>query len=251
MAAEIRIGTSGWHYKHWLGNFYPEKLPASKMLAYYYEQFDTVEINNSFYMLPKFETMQGWREATPKNFRFAVKASRFITHNKKLKDPQNALDKFLPRAEALGEKLGPILFQLPPAWRVNTERLAEFLEALPRYHSYTFEFREPSWISDPVVKILQDYNAAFCIYDIGGYHSPIHVTANWAYVRLHGPGNKYQGSYSPEALGKWAAQIREWSTNLKAVYVYFDNDQAGYAAQNALTLREMLGLSVKKTPRAA
>ena len=149
------------------------------------------------------------------------------------------MDKFLPRAEALGEKLGPILFQLPPSWRVNAERLTEFLEALPRYHRYTFEFREQSWICDEVSQILKKYNAAFCIYDIGGFHSPIQLTADWAYVRLHGPGNKYQGSYGKEVLDEWAGRIREWSRTLRAIYVYFDNDQAGYAAQNALTLREM------------
>lgn len=249
--AEIRIGTSGWHYKHWLGNFYPQKLPASKMLAYYYEHFDTVEINNSFYMLPKFETMYAWRDATPRNFRFAVKASRFLTHNKKLKDPQNALDNFLPRAEALGKKLGPILFQLPPSWRINAERLTEFLEALPRYHRYTFEFREQSWICDEICRILKQYNAAFCVYDIGGFHSPIHVTADWAYIRLHGPGKKYRGSYSNEVLAEWAERIGNWSNSLKAIYVYFDNDQAGYAAQNALALKKMVGLSQKHMPGAA
>jgi len=251
LPAEIRIGTSGWHYKHWLGNFYPQKLPASKMLAYYYEHFDTVEVNNSFYMLPKFETMHAWRDATPVNFQFAVKASRFLTHNKKLKDPQNALDNFLPRAEALGKKLGPILFQLPPSWRINAERLTEFLEALPRYHRYTFEFREQSWICDEICQILKQYNAAFCIYDIGGFHSPIQVTADWTYVRLHGPGKKYQGSYSEQVLDEWAERIRNWSANLKAIYVYFDNDQAGYAAQNALTLRKMVGFRQTILPTAA
>jgi uncharacterized protein YecE (DUF72 family) len=250
LSAEIRIGTSGWHYKHWLGNFYPAGLPASKMLSYYYQHFDTVELNNAFYMLPKFETMRAWRDATPDNFRFAVKASGFLTHNKKLKEPENALDKFLPRAEALGEKLGPILFQLPPAWRVDLQRLEDFLSALPRYHRYTFEFREPSWICDDVCQILRRYNAAFCIYDIAGYQSPLHVTADWTYVRLHGPGNKYQGSYSDEVLRKWAAQIREWSKQLQAVYVYFDNDQSGYAAKNAATLKRMVG-SGRKNLQAA
>ena len=220
------------------------------MLAYYDEHFNTVEINNSFYMLPKFESMHAWRDATPPNFRFAVKASRFLTHNQKLKDPQNALDKFLPRAEALGKKLGPILFQLPPSWRVNTERLTKFLEALPLYHRYTFEFREQSWICDEVSEILKQYNAAFCIYDIGGFHSPIHVTADWAYVRLHGPGNEYQGNYSRGILNEWAARIRGWSKTLKAIYVYFDNDQAGYAAQNALTLRGLVNKS-QPLPTAA
>src|ERR1051326_3456618 len=156
--ANIRIGTSGWHYKHSIGKFYPEKFPASKMLAYYYGKFDTVEINNSFYMLPKIETLSAWREATPRNFEFAIKASRFLTHNKKLKEPEHALNNFLPRAEALGEKLGPILFQLPPKWRLNLDRLEEFLEALPTYHRYTFEFREPSWLVQPVYDLLQKHN---------------------------------------------------------------------------------------------
>ncbi len=238
--ANIRIGTSGWHYKHWMGKFYPEKFPASKMLAYYYGKFDTVEINNSFYMLPKIETLSAWREATPRNFEFAIKASRFLTHNKKLKEPENALNNFLPRAEALGKKLGPILFQLPPKWGINVERLSEFLEALPKYHRYTFEFRELSWLTDHVYELLRKHNAAFCIYELAGYHSPLEITADWAYVRLHGPGGKYQGSYSAKVLQEWAERIAEWRSKLRSIYLYFDNDQAGYAASNALTLKKMV-----------
>lgn len=241
MSAAIRIGTSGWHYKHWLGSFYPEKLACSKMLAHYYETFDTVEINNSFYMLPKIETLKKWRDCTPANFEFAIKASRFLTHNKKLKDPENALNNFLPRAEALGEKLGPILFQFPPKWRLNLERLSEFLQALPTYHRYTFEFREPSWLVQPVFDLLRKHNAAFCIYELGGFHSPIEITADWAYIRLHGPGGRYQGSYSDAALRGWAKRIADWQA-LRKIYVYFDNDQAGYAAQNALALRKLVGI---------
>jgi uncharacterized protein YecE (DUF72 family) len=240
MIANIRIGTSGWHYKHWVGKFYPEKFAASKMLAYYYERFGSVEINNSFYMLPKIETLGCWRDATPKNFEFAIKASRFLTHNKKLKEPENALNNFLPRAEALGEKLGPILFQLPPKWRLNLDRLTEFLAALPAYHSYTFEFREPSWLTPPVYDLLRKHNAAFCIYELAGFHSPIEVTADWTYIRLHGPGGKYQGSYSDEILATWADRVIAWSKHLRSIYVYFDNDQAGYAAFNALTLKRMV-----------
>ena len=238
--ANIRIGTSGWHYKHWVASFYPAKCPASKMLAHYYERFDTVEINNSFYMLPKTETLRCWRDATPKDFEFAIKASRFLTHNKKLKEPENALDNFLPRAEALGEKLGPILFQLPPKWRMNLDRLAEFLDALPTYHRYTFEFREPSWLNRQVYELLRKHNAAFCIYELAGFHSPIEITADWTYLRLHGPGNKYQGSYSDKTLREWAQRIVEWNATLKSCYVYFDNDQAGYAAQNALKLKKLV-----------
>jgi len=243
--ANIRIGTSGWHYKHWIGNFYPAKFPASKMLAYYDKRFDSVEINNSFYMLPKIETLSAWRNATPPNFEFAIKASRFLTHNKKLKEPENALNNFLPRAEDLGWKLGPILFQLPPKWGINLDRLWEFLQALPKYHRYTFEFREPSWLQDSTYELLKRHNAAFCIYELAGFHSPIEITADWAYVRLHGPGGKYQGSYSQAVLQVWAKRICDWSRRLRAIYVYFDNDQAGFAAANALTLKQMVDSKLK------
>lgn len=240
-ACEIRIGCSGWHYKHWVGRFYPAKTPASKMLDYYLQHFDTVELNNSFYKLPDAKTFECWRGATPRDFRFSVKASRFITHNKKLKEPENALDNFLPRAEALGRKLGPILFQLPPRWRINLARMEEFLSALPRDHRYTFEFREPSWETEHTYALLRRFNAAYCIYQLAGYHTPIHLTADWTYIRLHGPTeHKYQGSYSTAELNAWARRIREWSRDLKAIYVYFDNDDSAYAAHNAIELKRMV-----------
>jgi len=211
------------------------------MLDYYVQHLDTVELNNSFYRLPTPQAFDCWREATPPNFVFAVKASRFLTHNKKLKDPQNALDNLLPRAVRLKNKLGPVLFQLPPKWRVNLERLHNLLAVLPRDLRYTFEFREPSWITEEVNETLRRFNAAFCIYELAGYQSPLSVTADFAYVRLHGPEpGKYQGSYSPSRLRNWARQIEKWAQALKAVYLYFDNDQAGYAAQNALALKRMV-----------
>lgn len=241
MACDIRIGTSGFHYKHWKGPFYPEKCPASKMLDHYLEHFDTVELNNSFYRLPEASAFDCWREATPGNFIFAVKASRFITHNKKLKDPENALDNLLPRAAHLGPKLGPILFPLPPHWKVNPERLTNLLEILPRDVRYAFEFRELSWINSEIDAILKKFNAAFCIYELAGYHSPLHVTADFTYVRLHGPAaGKYQGSYSNDKLREWADQIKRWSRQLHAIYLYFDNDQLGYAAANAITLKSLV-----------
>src|SRR5947207_1717748 len=135
------IGASGWHYKHWRGPFYDAGLPGSRMLAEYIRHFDTVELNNTFYRLPTEEALTSWRDSTPANFLFAVKASRFITHNKKLSDPQSALEKFMPKVEILGRKLGPILFQLPPAWKVNPDRLEAFLAILPRRHRYAFELR--------------------------------------------------------------------------------------------------------------
>lgn len=210
------------------------------MLQYYLRHFDTVEVNNSFYRLPPPGMFSEWRASTPPNFCFAVKASRFLTHNKKLKDPENALENFLPRAEELREKLGPILFQLPPNWRCNAERLEKFLQALPRTHRYAFEFREPSWHCAEVLEILRKYNAAYCIYELAGFLTENEITADWTYIRLHGPGGKYQGSYSDDSLKIWAGQILEWEKTLHAAYIYFDNDQAGYAAENAQRLKRFV-----------
>lgn len=242
MSAEIRIGTSGWHYKHWLGTFYPERWPASKMLAYYQERFDTVEINNSFYRLPPENAVLDWRASTPDKFCFAVKGSRFLTHMKKLVDPAAGLEKFFSRADLLAEKLGPILFQLPPNWEVNLGRLGGFLDALPSWHRYAFEFRNPTWNTPELFGLLRERNVAYCPFHLAGYQSPIEITADFTYIRLHGPGGKYQGSYDETALETWAQRIRTWREALKAVYVYFDNDDSGYAARDALRLREMLGL---------
>ena len=236
----VHIGTSGWHYKHWRGPFYPQELAAARMLEFYVGRFDTVELNNSFYKLPSMETFANWRRSTPAGFCFAVKASRFLTHSKKLKDPENALQNFLPRAEALKEKLGPILFQLPPRWRVNVERLRDFLQVLPPRHRYAFEFREPSWNTQAVYETLRRYNAAYCIFELDCFQSPREITADFTYVRLHGPGGKYQGCYSGSTLRQWAEGIAAWS-GLRAIYIYFDNDQSGYAARNALELKRLLG----------
>ncbi len=240
MPAQIRIGTSGWHYKHWLGPVYPPGLSASKMLAWYQERFDTVEINNSFYRLPSPAALDQWRTTTSPGFCFAVKGSRFLTHMKKLKDPEPGLEKFFSRIDRLGEKLGPIVFQLPPNWEINLERLEHFLEALQRAHRYAFEFRNPTWNTAAVLKLLQRRSAAKCLFHLAGYESPVEVTTDFVYVRLHGPGGKYQGSYDDSALKKWAERIQEWRQRLKAIYIYFDNDQRGYAAHNALRLRELV-----------
>ena len=240
--AEIRIGTSGYHYKHWVGRYYPAGTRPAQMLELYRRDFDTVELNNTFYQLPKESTFDAWRDNTPPDFLYAVKGSRFITHMIKLKDARRGLDNFLPRAERLGTKLGPILWQLPPGWKVNVERLDEFLSLLPREHRYAFELRNPTWMTDAVYEVLRKYDAAFCIYELAGYHSPIEISADWTYIRLHGPTHfKYQGSYSDEQLAQWAARIKTWSRRMKAIYVYFDNDDSAYAVDNALTLRRMLG----------
>ncbi|HEY1800499.1 MAG TPA: DUF72 domain-containing protein [Terriglobales bacterium] len=241
MACDIRIGTSGYHYKHWRGPFYPASISPGKMLDFYAERFDTVELNNSFYRLPTEAAFDDWRTSTPQDFIFAVKASRYLTHNKKLKDPESALHNFLPRAEHLGPKLGPILFQLPPRWQVNYERLQALLQVLPTAFRYVFELRDQSWIKPEINELLARFHAAFCIYELAGYQSPLTVTTDFAYVRLHGPGaEKYQASYSRASLQRWCRQIGLWAKTLRAIYIYFDNDQAGYAAQNALTLKRML-----------
>jgi uncharacterized protein YecE (DUF72 family) len=236
----VFVGTSGWHYAHWKGSFYPSTLPASEMLKWYSERFCTVEINNSFYRLPTDESVSNWKSQTPADFCFAVKASRYITHNRKLTDPENSMAKFIAMLKGFGRKLGPVLFQLPPAWKLNQERLKEFLQALPPGKHYVMEFRNPTWYTEPVYQLLREHNVALCISDLAGFLSPLEVTADFVYVRLHGPGNAYQGSYDAAALRRWATKIKQWTGESRSVYFYFDNDQAGYAAKNALALRRRL-----------
>ncbi len=243
----VHVGTSGWHYAHWRGNFYPPELPTGQWLAYYARQVPTVEINNSFYQLPGEETFRQWYAATPPGFVFAVKASRFITHMKKLTDPQTSTAKFFERVTLLGEKLGPILFQLPPHWRPNLERLDAFLGALPAGRRYAFEFRDPSWLEPAVFEVLAKHNAALCIYNFNRRTTPREITADFIYVRLHGPGGPYQGKYSPQELEEWAREIAAWGGSGQAGgrsgYCYFDNDMAGYAPQNAQELtRHLAGM---------
>jgi uncharacterized protein YecE (DUF72 family) len=213
----------------------------SKMLRRYAERFDTVEINNSFYRLPAVTAFETWCHETTADFCFSVKASRYITHNRKLTDPESASEKFISLVKRMGGRLGPILFQLPPSWKVNAERLNGFLGALPRTHHYVFEFRNPTWNAAPVYEVLCRHNAAFCIYELAGFQSPIEITADFTYVRLHGPGNKYQGDYSDRILRNWAKRIETWRSKLRHVFVYFDNDQAGFAPKNALELNRMVG----------
>jgi uncharacterized protein YecE (DUF72 family) len=210
------------------------------MLQFYAGRFHTVEINNSFYHLPQKEVFEQWRETTPQDFLFAVKASRYITHMKKLKDPEEPVRSFLDNVRGLGEKLGPILFQLPPRWHANVERLVAFLKVLPARLRYTFEFRDSSWFIEPVYQALEDNHAAFCIYQLNRELSPKKITADFVYVRLHGPDGAYQGQYSQEALADWARSFRDWSQRGKDIYCYFDNDQAGYAAQDASRLIELV-----------
>lgn len=238
---EIRIGTSGWYYKHWKGPFYPLKIQDSEMLPLYLKHFDTVEINNTFYRLPEKNTVKAWHRHTPDDFLFAVKGSRFITHMKKLSNPAEPVKYFFDAVKPLGRKLGPIIFQLPPKWKCNIERLEVFLNQLPKESKYSFEFRDKSWLCSEVYKLLAKHNAALCIYDLKGFESPPEVTADFTYIRLHGPSkNAYQGCYDRKTLHKWKDRINTWKKSLAAVYIYFDNDQMGYAAHNAMRLKEMV-----------
>jgi uncharacterized protein YecE (DUF72 family) len=215
-------------------------LGVGRFLEYYARNFHTVEVNNSFYQLPSERTLGTWRDTVPPGFIFAVKGSRFITHMKKLKDPERSLAPFLARVALLGEKLGPILFQLPPRWQFDAARLAEFLRALPAPYRYTLELRDRSWINAMALDLLAAHGVAFCIYELAGYRSPQEVTGNFVYIRLHGPGGPYQGRYDPRTLAVWAEAIAAWNRQGREVFCYFDNDEAGYAAQNALQLQDLL-----------
>jgi uncharacterized protein YecE (DUF72 family) len=238
--AGIHIGTSGWHYEHWKGPFYPANLSHTEMLAFYTRYFQTVEINSSFYHLPGMETFEHWGRVAPEGFIFSVKASRYLTHMKKLKDARPGLGNFLMCTRGLGPKLGPVLFQLPPRWKCNVERLRNFLPELPDDIRCTFEFRDESWFDDEVYEALEQAGAAFCIYDLAGRQSPRVLTANFVYLRLHGPGDAYQGKYEGKVLQDWADVFKNWALQGKEVFCYFDNDQNGYAALNALELKEMV-----------
>jgi uncharacterized protein YecE (DUF72 family) len=252
MKTKIHIGTSGWHYKHWLGDFYPERHPTDKMFSWYAREFHTVEINNSFYRLPEEKTFQRWRELAPPGFIFAVKASRFITHIKRLKDARDSVDLLLSRSAPLGPTLGPILFQLPPRWKMNIERLIEFLDVLPRGPKFSIEFRDESWNTAEVFQLLRRHNVALCIHDWRQMPWPKELTANFTYVRFHGSGRSYGGSYPDEHLREWAERIRRWERKLNEAYVYFNNDTGGHAIRNARTLRQMLKMEASAvSPQAA
>lgn len=238
---ELHAGTSGWSYSDWKGPFYPDDLPSKEFLGFYADRFNSAEINNSFYQLPEPDTLQAWKQQAGSQFTFAVKASRYITHMKKLKDPCGPVNTFLDRMSMLGERLGPVLFQLPPRWRVNVQRLVAFLSELPAGYRYAFEFRDASWFVQEVYDALEDHGAAFCIYDLHGETSPGPITADFTYVRLHGPAEAYQGDYDATQLSGWAGAFSTWTRQKGLdVYCYFNNDQHGYAVKNALRLQEML-----------
>jgi uncharacterized protein YecE (DUF72 family) len=239
---EYFIGTSGWHYDDWRGLLYPEGMPKSKWLEFYARHFPTVELNNSFYRLPSERAFVNWLETSPEGFVFAVKVSRFITHIKRLKDVQEPLRNFLERADLLKDKLGPLLYQLPPNMRRDDDRLEGFLALLPGQYRHVFEFRHDSWFNAEVFNILRKHNAGWCVFDMPDLTSPVVATADFAYVRFHGSAGLYSSNYSDKELAGWAKKIARLGKNLKSIFIYFNNDVAGYAINNAGTLGGLLGL---------
>jgi uncharacterized protein YecE (DUF72 family) len=233
----LRIGCSGWQYKHWRGNFYPRDLTASRWLEFYAERFDTVEINNSFYRLPEAETFATWRKRVQKGFVYAVKASRFLTHMKKLKDPEEPLARFFARARQLGPTLGPVLYQLPPRWPVNLERFDHFLSALPARRRHVVEFRDPTWYRDDVVDRLECHKVALCLHDMAVAPTARLRVGPFVYVRFHGP-TKYSGRYGDDTIAQWAEWLAECVRQRVPVYAYFNNDTGGHAPRDATRLRE-------------
>jgi uncharacterized protein YecE (DUF72 family) len=249
MPARCWIGTSGWSYRHWIEPFYPSGMTkGGDQLRFYAERFDTVEVNGTFYRLIEVETFRRWREATPPGFVFACKGSRYLTHMKRLKDPEQGVGRFFERVEALEDKLGPVVFQLPGRFKPDRARLAGFLDALPAGHRYAFEFRDPAWFEPEILELLARRNVALCLYEFAGQEAPLEVTADFVYIRLHGPEGPYQGSYSDAALRTWAERIGAWAKQGLDVYCYFDNDERGFAAKNARRLREMLPPRVTAGP---
>ena len=240
--ARVLIGTSGWHYESWRGPFFPKGLPLKKQLEYYSGQFGTTELNGVFYRTPSFEAVKGWRAQTGDDFVFAWKASKFITHWKRLSENSaNSLALIEERLSLLGDKAGPVLFQLPPNFEADAERLAEFFKLLPGRRRYSFEFRHPSWYQPIILRLLSRRNIALCLSDHHDAPAPWKRTADFVYIRGHGPGERYKGHYRSQTLSEWASRSRSWKKQGCDVFVYFDNDQKSAAPVDALKLKQLLG----------
>ena len=243
MATQFYVGTSGWHYDHWRERFYPKEIPKAKWLDFYARSFNTVELNNSFYHLPTEKAFENWRDSAPANFAFAVKVSRLITHMKKLRNTDEPLSNFFERAYLLNEKLGPLLYQLPPNLKRDDSRLKNFIASLPKDRRHVFEFRHHSWFDANVLDLLRYHNIGFCIFDMPDFTTPHEVTADFLYIRFHGSNAMYGSCYSDSELEDWAQKIRELTQNVSITYIYFNNDAEGFAVRNALALEQMLRLT--------
>lgn len=234
--ARVFIGTSGYQYAHWKGVFYPGDIPKKRWFEYYTRHFDAVEINNTFYNLPKVQAFDDWKTQAPSGFEYVLKYSRYGSHIKRLRNPDDHSAAFMERARRLGPALGPILVQLPPKWRVDADRLEAFLAAAPTDQRWAIELRDESWLCEPVFAVLRRHNAALVVHDMIEDH-PDEPTADWVYLRFHGPRGDYGGSYSPQKLGAVARRIRGHRRAGRDVYAFFNNDAEGHAARNALALR--------------
>jgi uncharacterized protein YecE (DUF72 family) len=240
--ARVLIGTSGWHYDSWRGPFFPDGLRLKDQLSYYSSRFSTTELNGVFYRTPTPDAVRSWRDQTGRDFIFAWKASKFITHWKRLSDNSvNSLALLEDRLSLLGKKAGPILFQLPPSLKVDADRLGSFIKLLPKKRRYSFEFRHPSWYAPPILRLLRANNISLCISDHHDAPAPWKRTADFVYVRGHGPTGRYKGHYSPHTLSDWARHIRSWKKQGCDVFVYFDNDQKSAAPADAGSLRKLIG----------
>jgi len=237
---DCHIGTSGWIYRHWWGVFYPETLAQRDWYPYYAAHFDTVEINYSFYRLPSEAAFDRWRAQAPPGFLYSVKANRYLTHLKRLKDVEAPLERFLSRVRRLGDRLGAVLWQLPPRWPADPARLRSFAALLPPELHHAFEFRDPSWFIPSVYAVLREYGLGFCIFHMPGMTCPLWVTGRVVYLRFHGTAAEYCGRYGAEGLAPWAARIREWRAAGYTVYAYFNNDAWGHAVQDAQLLRRLV-----------
>lgn len=237
----LRIGTSGWAYRDWNGPFYPPEVKAAGRLGYISRRFDTVEINATFYRLPGEAAVAAWREQVPDGFVFAWKASRFITHNKKLQGVEDSIPLVFGRMAGLGDRFGPVLFQLPPMLKPDRERLVRFLELLPKDRRIAVEFRQPGWYAADILALLADHGAALCLSDHHHAPAPFEVTADFVYLRGHGPGGRYRGSYPDATLDDWARRIAGWRRAGRDVYAYFDNDVKSAAPFDAARLRQRTG----------
>ncbi len=238
--AQIRIGCSGWQYAHWRGDLYPRDLAQDRWFEHYAARFDTVELNNSFYRLPRAEVFSSWGRRAPAGFLMAVKASRYLTHVRRLREPAEPLDRLWGRARRLGDHLGPMLYQLPPRWHRNVQRLAAFAEAIPRDRPQAVEFRDPDWYHDETYAALERGGLALCLHDMPGSSSPREPIGPLAYVRFHGSGAKYGRGYAGQALAAWADRLVGWADEGMSCYAYFNNDIGGHAFRDAARLREMV-----------
>jgi uncharacterized protein YecE (DUF72 family) len=245
----ILIGTSGWSYGHWRGAVYPPGLPSGEWLASYAARLPTVELNTTFYGTPAASAFKRWRDAVPPGFVFAVKANRFITHRKRLRDAAQTVPRELDAARALGDALGPVLFQVPPRMHLDLARLTAFVEALPPHGRFAFEFRDHSWDDRRVGGLLAAHGATVCRHDWGGKEWPSRGRpephgVGFVYVRLHGPRGTYDGRYGERRLAGWAERLAAWSAEGRDVFCYFNNDAGGSAVYDALALRRLLGQDV-------